>query len=73
MTVTFVLLDLDVGGLDQGPPFGDFGLLPGPECLRRGLSDDEFFVGWIDSCGFEVGEEVEPRLHHYDGYDDEDS
>jgi hypothetical protein len=43
------------------------------QCLQRGLADDEFFVGWIDSCGLEVEEEVEPRLHHYVGYDNEDS
>ena len=43
------------------------------ECLKRGLDDDEFFIGWIDPCGFELEEEIEPRLHHYEGYDDEDS
>ncbi len=41
------------------------------ECFNRGLAADEFFVGWIDPCGFEVDEEVEPRLHHYVEHDDE--
>lgn len=43
------------------------------KCLKRGLTDDEFFVGWIDSCGLEVEEEIQPRPQHFVGYDDEDS
>lgn len=43
------------------------------KCLKRGLADDEFYLGWIDSCGLIEEEELAPRLHHYGGYDDEDS
>ncbi len=43
------------------------------KCLKRGLAVDEFYLGWIDSCGLIEEEEVEPRLHHYVGFDDEDS
>jgi hypothetical protein len=42
------------------------------ECLKRGLTEDVFFLGWIDPSGFAEEEEIEPRLHHYEGYDDED-
>jgi hypothetical protein len=35
------------------------------ECSRRGLKDDEFYVGWIDACELIEEEEIEPRLHHY--------
>src|ERR1051325_49946 len=43
------------------------------ECVKRGLADDEFYVGWIDACELEVEEEIEPRLHHYGEGIDEDS
>ena len=29
------------------------------ECIRRGLSDDEFYVGWIDSCELIEEEEID--------------
>jgi hypothetical protein len=35
------------------------------ECVKRGLDDDEFYVGWISPCELTVEEEVEPRWHHY--------
>jgi hypothetical protein len=35
-------------------------------CLKRGLDDDEFYVGWIDPCELLEEEEVEPRPHHYE-------
>jgi hypothetical protein len=43
------------------------------ECYKRGLVDDEIYVGWIDSCGLIEEEEVETRPQHYVGFDDEDS
>lgn len=43
------------------------------QCFARGLSEDEFFVGWIDPCGLVEEEEVEARPQHYEGYDDEDT
>jgi len=44
------------------------------DCLKRGLADDEYFVGWIDASGLEVEEDIGPmRLHHFEGFDDEDS
>lgn len=36
------------------------------ECLKRGLDDDEFYVGWIHEYGFLVDEEVEARPEHYE-------
>jgi hypothetical protein len=43
------------------------------KCYKLGLAVDEFFLGWIAPCGLEEEEEVEPRLHHFVGYDNEDS
>ena len=43
------------------------------ECYQRGLGPGEFFVGWIDASGLEIEEEVESRVHHYEGHDVEDS
>ena len=35
------------------------------ECFKRGLDDDEFYVGWINPCELIEEEEVEPRPQHY--------
>ena len=35
------------------------------ECIKRGLDDDEFYIGWIDPCELIEEEEVEPRPQHY--------
>jgi hypothetical protein len=35
------------------------------ECLKRGLDDDEFYLGWIYPCELIEEEEVEPRPQHY--------
>ena len=43
------------------------------ECFKRGLSGDEFYVGWIDPCELEVEEEIELRPEHFEGYADADS
>jgi hypothetical protein len=43
------------------------------KCYQRGLSSDEFYVGWIDARGFIEEEEIELQLHHHIGFDDEDS
>ncbi len=43
------------------------------KCYERGLKDDEFYVGWIDPCELIEEEEIEPRLHHYGDFYDEDS
>lgn len=34
------------------------------ECLRRGLRDDEYYVGWIDPCELIEEEEIELRPQH---------
>ena len=34
------------------------------ECLRRGLPDDEYYVGWIDPCELIEEEEIELRPQH---------
>ena len=34
------------------------------ECLRRGLQDDEYYVGWIDPCELIEEEEIELRPQH---------
>jgi hypothetical protein len=41
------------------------------KCLKRGLDDDEFYVGWIHEYGFLVDEEVEPRPEHYERPDED--
>ena len=43
------------------------------ECFKRGLADDEFYIGWIDTCELEVEEEVVPRPQHFAERDHEDS
>jgi hypothetical protein len=35
------------------------------ECLKRGLSDDDFYVGWVNPCELIEEEEIEPRPQHY--------
>lgn len=42
-------------------------------CFKRGLSEDEFYVGWIHPCELVEEEELEVRPQHYEGYDDEDT
>ncbi len=40
------------------------------ECLRRGLSPDSFYVGWIAPCELIEEEEIEdPKPEHFEGYD----
>jgi len=34
------------------------------QCLKRGLNDDEFYVGWIHPCELIEEEEVERRPQH---------
>ena len=34
------------------------------ECLRRGLRDDEYYIGWIDPSGLIEEEEIELRPQH---------
>jgi hypothetical protein len=35
------------------------------ECVRRGLRDDEYYVGWIDASEMHVEEEVDTRPQHF--------
>jgi hypothetical protein len=35
------------------------------ECERRGLPDDEYYIGWIDPSELIEEEEVEVRPHHF--------
>lgn len=35
------------------------------ECSRRGLRDDEYYVGWIDPCELIEEEEIELRPQHF--------
>lgn len=34
------------------------------ECLRRGLRDDQYYIGWIDPCELVEEEEIELRPQH---------
>jgi hypothetical protein len=31
------------------------------ECLKRGYTDDEYYIGWIDPCELVEEDELEPR------------
>jgi hypothetical protein len=40
------------------------------ECQRRGLSDDAYYIGWIDDSELIEEEEIEdPKPEHFEGYD----
>jgi len=43
------------------------------ECVRRGLPDGEFFLGWIHPYGLETEEEISSRPGHVFGPANEDS
>jgi hypothetical protein len=43
------------------------------KCLERGLANDDYYLGWIDACELIEEEEIEIRLHHCVGFDDDDS
>ncbi len=36
------------------------------ECIRRGLNDDEYYIGWIDHTELIDEEEIEPPLPDFE-------